>query len=59
MLMRFQVLTPPPGDPAFDGLPHWVPTLTPIPTPDGVIWKEPEILPEGDPRSQEFTENRD
>lgn len=51
MLMRYQVLTPPPGDPGFKGQAQYVPTLTPIPTPDGVRWKTPEILPEGDPRT--------
>ncbi|MBU1212265.1 MAG: multicopper oxidase domain-containing protein [Alphaproteobacteria bacterium] len=56
MLMRYQLLTPPPGDPAYTGQPQWVPTLTPIPTPDGVIWKEPEILDEGDPRRRDFAE---
>ncbi|MEQ1611989.1 MAG: multicopper oxidase domain-containing protein, partial [Hyphomicrobiaceae bacterium] len=50
MLMRYQVLTPPKGDPAYKGQPHYVPTATPIPTVDGVSWKQPEILPEGDPR---------
>lgn len=53
MLMRFQVLTPPPGDPAYKGQPQYVPTNTPIPTQDGVKWKVPEILPEGDPRRRE------
>jgi FtsP/CotA-like multicopper oxidase with cupredoxin domain len=50
MLMRVQILTPPPGDPAYKGQPQYVPTMTPIPTRDGVQWKTPEILPEGDPR---------
>ncbi|MGO4737543.1 multicopper oxidase domain-containing protein [Bosea sp. 2KB_26] len=51
MLLRYQLLTPPPGDPNYKGQPHYVPTMTPIPTPNGVVWKQPEILPEGDPRS--------
>ncbi len=59
MLMRYQLLTPPPPDPDNppEGFqPHWVPTRTPIPTPDGVIWKDPEILPEGDPRHRDFAQ---
>ncbi len=54
MLMRYQLLTPPPGHPDFKGQPQWVPTQTPIPTEHGVVWKTPEILPEGDPRNPEF-----
>ena len=54
MLMRYQLLTPPPGDPNFKGQPQYVPTSTPIPSPTGVTWKTPEILPEGDPNSPEF-----
>lgn len=50
MLLRNQVLTAPPGDPGYKGQPHWVPTETPICTRNGVSWKTPEILPEGDPR---------
>ncbi|MGO4672136.1 multicopper oxidase domain-containing protein [Bosea sp. 2YAB26] len=50
MLLRYQLLTPPPGDPNYKGQPQYVPTMTPIPTPNGVVWKQPEILPEGDPR---------
>jgi FtsP/CotA-like multicopper oxidase with cupredoxin domain len=49
MLLRYQLLTPPPGAPDYKGLPHYVPTKTPIPTPDGVMWKDPEILPEAMP----------
>ena len=30
----------------------YVITKTPIPTPNGVLWKDPEILPEGDPRTR-------
>ncbi len=51
MLLRMQVLTPPPGDPNYKGSPQYMITKTPIPTPNGVIWKDPEILPEGDPRA--------
>jgi FtsP/CotA-like multicopper oxidase with cupredoxin domain len=54
MLLRYQLLTPPPGDPNFKGQPHYVPTKTPIPTVNGVMWKQPEILPEGDPRTPQF-----
>lgn len=43
MIMRMQVLAAP-------GTPQSQITPTPIPTPDGVMWKTPEILPEGDPR---------
>ena len=49
MLMRVEVLTPAPDDPNFKGQPQFVPSPTPIPTADGVEWKLPEILPEGDP----------
>ena len=53
MLLRYQLLTPPPGSPDFAGLPHWIPTQTPRPTPEGIRWDNPEveILPEGDPRT--------
>lgn len=50
MLMRYQLLTPDPQSPNFRGQAQWVPTDTPIPSRDGVTWKSPEILPEGDPR---------
>ncbi len=43
MIMRMQVLGAP-------GTPQSQITPTPIPTPDGIMWKTPEILPEGDPR---------
>jgi FtsP/CotA-like multicopper oxidase with cupredoxin domain len=46
MLMRLQLLTGVPGSPQV------AVTQTPIPTPDGVIFKTPEILPEGDPRGE-------
>ncbi len=54
MLIRMQLLTPPPGDPDFKGQSHFVPTQTPIPSPKGVTWKTPEILPEADPRSPNY-----
>ena len=54
MLLRMQLLTPPPGYPDYKGLPHFVPTRTPIPGPRGVTWKDPEILPEADPRSPNY-----
>ncbi|MET0676173.1 MAG: multicopper oxidase domain-containing protein [Bradyrhizobium sp.] len=44
MLMRIQLLTGVPGSP------QTAVTPTPNPTPDGVVWTTPEILPEGDPR---------
>ena len=50
MLMRMQLLTPPPGTEGYVGQPHFVPTLTPIPTVNGIVWRVPEILPEGDGR---------
>lgn len=45
MLLRYQLLTPPPGDPNYHGQAQYVPTQTPIPSPSGVTWKVPEILP--------------
>ena len=49
MLLRMQVLS---AHPDQGGVaPHYVVTKTPIPTPNGVLWKDPEILPEGDPRT--------
>ncbi|MGQ0672215.1 MAG: multicopper oxidase domain-containing protein [Hyphomicrobium sp.] len=59
MLMRMQLLTHPPGHPDFKGQPQHVPTRTPIPTPNGVRWKTPEILPEGDPNNPEFKKRSD
>ena len=44
MLMRIQLLTGVPGSP------QTAVTPTPNPTPDGVFFTTPEILPEGDPR---------
>ncbi|MCC6890690.1 MAG: multicopper oxidase domain-containing protein [Hyphomicrobiales bacterium] len=46
MLMRVQILTPPPGDPYYRGSPQYQVTRTPLPSPDGVRWINPEILPE-------------
>lgn len=54
MLLRYQLLSAPPGDPGYKGQPQWVPTRTPIPTPSGVRWKVPEILPEADPANSQF-----
>jgi FtsP/CotA-like multicopper oxidase with cupredoxin domain len=44
LLMRIQLLTGVPGSP------QTAVTPTPNPTPDGVVFTTPEILPEGDPR---------
>jgi FtsP/CotA-like multicopper oxidase with cupredoxin domain len=57
MLMRYQLLTPPPGDPDFGktgSRPHYEISKTPIPTPNGVVWKQPEVLPEADPKNRQF-----
>jgi hypothetical protein len=43
LLMRIQLLTGVPGSP------QTAVTATPNPTPDGVFFTTPEILPEGDP----------
>ena len=43
MLLRLQLLSA--------AGPQVAVTPTPIPTPDGVFFTTPEILPEGDPRS--------
>ena len=45
MLMRIQLLTGVPGSP------QTAVTPTPNPSPDGVTFTTPEILPEGDPRA--------
>jgi FtsP/CotA-like multicopper oxidase with cupredoxin domain len=45
LLMRIQLLSGVPGSP------QAAVTPTPNPTPDGVVFTTPEILPEGDPRS--------
>ena len=45
MLMRIQLLTGVPGSP------QTAVTPTPNPSPDGVTFTKPEILPEGDPRT--------
>jgi FtsP/CotA-like multicopper oxidase with cupredoxin domain len=45
MLMRIQLLN------GVNGSPQNVVTQTPNPTPDGVVFTDPEILPEGDPRA--------
>ena len=44
LLMRIQLLT------GVTGSPQTAVTPTPNPTPDGVVFTTPEILPEGDPR---------
>ncbi len=46
LLMRIQLLN------GLAGTPQAIVTQTPNPTPDGVFFTTPEILPEGDPRSQ-------
>jgi FtsP/CotA-like multicopper oxidase with cupredoxin domain len=43
MLIRNQLLTWKPTDPGYMGQPQWEPTKTPIPTPDGVFWMDPEV----------------
>jgi hypothetical protein len=45
LLMRIQLLTGVPGSP------QTAVTPTPNPSPDGVTFTTPEILPEGDPRN--------
>ena len=45
LLMRIQLLT------GVAGSPQTAVTPTPNPTPDGVVFTTPEILPEGDPRT--------
>jgi FtsP/CotA-like multicopper oxidase with cupredoxin domain len=54
MLLRYQLQTPPPGDPLWKGAAQYMPTDTPLPTPSGVKWMTPEILPEGDPKNTQF-----
>lgn len=54
MLMRMQLLTPKPGQPGYQNQPQYQITPTPIPSPRGISWKTPEILPEGDPNNPEF-----
>ncbi len=51
MLMRLDLLTNPDGRPQAAIIP------TPNPTPDGVTYVTPEILPEGDPANGEFFED--
>ncbi|MGO4736600.1 multicopper oxidase family protein [Bosea sp. 2KB_26] len=57
MLLRYQIQSEQPGDPNFRGQPQYQLTMTPIPTPNGVVWKQPEVLPEGDPRGTRFASN--
>jgi hypothetical protein len=57
MLMRYQLLTPGPSDPDFaktGSRPQWQVSNTPLPSPDGVTFKVPEVLPEADPKNQQF-----
>lgn len=54
MLLRYQLLAPPPGTPGRDDTPLYQISRTPLPGPDGVQWKDPEILPEGNPFDPEF-----
>jgi FtsP/CotA-like multicopper oxidase with cupredoxin domain len=54
MLLRYQLMTPPPGDQAWKGQKQYMNTDTPMPTPSGVKWMTPEILPEGDPKNTQF-----
>lgn len=57
MLMRLQVLTPDPNDPDYaksGSGPHWRISKTPLPSPDGVTWKTPEVLPEADPKNTQY-----
>lgn len=54
MLMRLQLLTPKPGEPGYKNQPQYQITPTPIPSPRGISWKTPEVLPEGDPGNPEF-----
>jgi hypothetical protein len=52
MLMRYQVLKA--DDGSEENAPFVGVGLTPNPTPDGVDFLTPEILPEGDPRIQQL-----
>ncbi|UPJ41803.1 multicopper oxidase domain-containing protein [Bradyrhizobium sp. 40] len=57
MLLRYQLLSPSPGDPDFaktGSRPHYQPTMTPLPSANGVTWKQPEVLPEADPVNSRF-----
>ena len=55
MLLRMQVLAAAPDQGGTS--PQYVITKTPIPTANGVLWKDPEILPEGDPRTRTVAGN--
>ena len=52
LLMRYQLLKAANGNPDNDVFAEA--TLTPNPTPDGIDFLNPEILPEGDPRNALF-----
>jgi FtsP/CotA-like multicopper oxidase with cupredoxin domain len=58
MLLRYQLLSPDPKDvqnyQASGAGPHWQISNTPIPSPDGVTFKVPEVLPEADPKNTRF-----
>lgn len=54
MIMRYQVLAAAPGTPGFKQQAQYVITRTPIPSPDGVTFKFPEMLPEADPKNSQF-----
>ncbi len=57
MLLRYQLLTPSPNDPDYASTgsrPHWQISNTPLPSPDGVTFKTPEVLPEADPKNTQF-----
>jgi FtsP/CotA-like multicopper oxidase with cupredoxin domain len=43
MLIRYQLLTLRPEDANFKGQPQYEPTKTPVPTPNGVYWLDPEV----------------
>lgn len=49
MLMRIQLLTQRAGQEAQSTI-----TMTPLPTPEGVKWMRPELLPEGNPANAQF-----
>lgn len=51
MILRMQILAAPYALTGTNTAQDVV-TKTPIPTPEGVVWKTPEILREGDPRSR-------
>jgi FtsP/CotA-like multicopper oxidase with cupredoxin domain len=57
MLLRYQLLTDAPGSADYaktGSRPHWQVSNTPLPSPDGVTFKIPEVLPEADPKNKQF-----